>query len=192
MSMDHATRPARLQTVEEADAVGEVAAIYDEIKRRYQVPFVPNLPKGLGPSEAALGIHWTMVNAWAERTTLPMSLSTMIWYTIASKSDCNYCAANQELSCRNMGIDAATREVITNPLHPYAKALISAVAIPDPAYKRPIPDIRGEVSQPIDPPPGCRFQTRCKEVMNICEREDPPLFEAAPGHCVSCHLYTQK
>jgi oligopeptide/dipeptide ABC transporter ATP-binding protein len=86
---------------------------------------------------------------------------------------------------------AATREVITNPLHPYAKALISAVAIPDPAYKRPIPDIRGEVSQPIDPPPGCRFQTRCKEVMNICEREDPPLFEAAPDHFVTCHLYSQ-
>jgi len=84
---------------------------------------------------------------------------------------------------------APTREVITDPLHPYAKALISAVAIPDPAYKRPIPDIRGEVSQPIDPPPGCRFQTRCKKVMNICEREDPPLIEAKPGHFVSCHLY---
>ena len=86
---------------------------------------------------------------------------------------------------------AATRDVITDPLHPYAKALISAVAIPDPAYKRPIPDIRGEVSQPIDPPPGCRFQTRCKQVMNICEREDPALLEAKPGHFVSCHLYGQ-
>jgi oligopeptide/dipeptide ABC transporter ATP-binding protein len=84
---------------------------------------------------------------------------------------------------------AATKDVITDPLHPYAKALISAVAIPDPSYSRPIPNIRGEVSQPIDPPPGCRFQTRCKEVMNVCEVDEPPLLEAKPGHFVACHLY---
>lgn len=84
---------------------------------------------------------------------------------------------------------APTRDVITDPLHPYAKALISAVPIPDPAYRRPIPNIRGEVSQPIDPPPGCRFQTRCKEVMNVCEVDEPPLKEAKPGHFVACHLY---
>jgi len=84
---------------------------------------------------------------------------------------------------------APTKEVITDPLHPYAKALISAVAIPDPSYRRPIPNIRGEVSQPIDPPPGCRFQTRCKEVMNVCEAQEPPLLEAKPGHYVACHLF---
>ena len=84
---------------------------------------------------------------------------------------------------------APTKDVITDPLHPYAKALISAVPIPDPAYKRPIPNIRGEVSQPIDPPPGCRFQTRCKEVMNACEMDEPPLKEAKAGHFVACHLY---
>jgi oligopeptide/dipeptide ABC transporter ATP-binding protein len=84
---------------------------------------------------------------------------------------------------------APTKEVITDPLHPYAKALIAAVAIPDPTYKRPIPDIRGEVSQPIDPPPGCRFQTRCKQVMNVCEVDEPILKEAKPGHFVACHLY---
>lgn len=84
---------------------------------------------------------------------------------------------------------APTRDVITDPLHPYAKALISAVPIPDPSYTRPIPNIRGEVSQPIDPPPGCRFQTRCKEVMNVCEVDEPPLIEAKPRHFVACHLY---
>jgi oligopeptide/dipeptide ABC transporter ATP-binding protein len=86
---------------------------------------------------------------------------------------------------------APTRDVITDPLHPYAKALISAVAIPDPTYSRPIPNIRGEVSQPIDPPPGCRFQTRCKEVMNVCEVDEPPLIEEKPGHFVACHLYNK-
>ena len=85
---------------------------------------------------------------------------------------------------------APTNEVITDPLHPYAKALISAVAIPDPSYSRPIPNIRGEVSQPIDPPPGCRFQTRCMEVMDVCKSVEPPLLEAKPGHFVACHLYS--
>jgi oligopeptide/dipeptide ABC transporter ATP-binding protein len=84
---------------------------------------------------------------------------------------------------------APTKEVITDPLHPYAKALISAVAIPDPSYRRPVPNIRGEVSQPIDPPPGCRFQTRCKEVMNVCEVQEPPLIEVKKEHFVACHLY---
>lgn len=84
---------------------------------------------------------------------------------------------------------APTKEVITNPLHPYAKALISAVAIPDPTYKRPIPDIHGEVSQPIDPPPGCRFQTRCKQVMDVCITEEPKLREVEPDHFVACYLY---
>jgi oligopeptide/dipeptide ABC transporter ATP-binding protein len=84
---------------------------------------------------------------------------------------------------------APTKEIITDPLHPYAKALISAVPIPYPSYSRPIPNIRGEVSQPIDPPPGCRFQTRCKEVMSVCEVDEPPLIEVKPGHFVSCHLY---
>ncbi len=82
-----------------------------------------------------------------------------------------------------------TRDVITDPLHPYAKALIAAVAIPDPTYKRPIPNIRGEVSQPIDPPPGCRFQERCTEVMSVCAEVEPPMIEAKSGHFVACHLY---
>lgn len=83
----------------------------------------------------------------------------------------------------------ATKEVITEPLHPYARALIAAVPIPDPAYQRPIPKIKGEVAQPIDPPPGCRFQTRCLQVMDVCLGNEPPLKEVKPGHAVACHLY---
>jgi oligopeptide/dipeptide ABC transporter ATP-binding protein len=84
------------------------------------------------------------------------------------------------------------RDVISDPFHPYAQALISAVSIPDPSYKRPRPNIKGEVSQPIDPPPGCRFNARCTHaMMNICELEDPALVEVKPGHFVSCHLYSK-
>ena len=82
-----------------------------------------------------------------------------------------------------------TKDVITEPYHPYAQALIAAVPIPDPAYTRPIPKIKGEVAQPIDPPPGCRFQTRCLQVMDICRGTEPPLKDIKPGHAVACHLY---
>ncbi len=82
-----------------------------------------------------------------------------------------------------------TREVIQHPHHPYAQALISAVPIPDPAYKRPVPDIKGDVSQPIDPPPGCRFQARCRRAMEVCFSQEPRLKEVSPGHSVACHLY---
>jgi len=83
----------------------------------------------------------------------------------------------------------STKDVITDPHHPYAQALIAAVPIPDPAYKRPIPKIRGEVAQPIDPPSGCRFQTRCLQVMDVCRETQPPLKDVKPGHAVACHLY---
>ena len=83
----------------------------------------------------------------------------------------------------------STKDVITDPHHPYAQALIAAVPIPDPAYKRPIPKIRGEVAQPIDPPSGCRFQTRCLQVMDVCRDTQPPLKDVKPGHAVACHLY---
>ncbi len=81
-----------------------------------------------------------------------------------------------------------TADVIDEPLHPYANALISAVPIPDPAYQRPIPNIKGDVSQPIDPPPGCRFEPRCPHAMEACRVEDPPLREIKKGHWAACHL----
>jgi len=84
---------------------------------------------------------------------------------------------------------ASTRHLVTEPLHPYSQALISAVPIPDPTYKRPVPNIKGEISQPIDPPPGCRFQTRCLKMMDICCSDDPLMKEVKPGHFVACHLY---
>jgi len=82
-----------------------------------------------------------------------------------------------------------TRQVISDPLHPYSQALISAVPIPDPSYQRPAPKIKGEVSQPIDPPAGCRYQPRCLQMMDVCKVEEPVLKEIEPEHSVACHLY---
>jgi len=66
-----------------------------------------------------------------------------------------------------------TTDLIQNPLHPYAKALISAVPVPDPSNRREIPNIKGEVSEPIDLPPGCRFEKRCPNSTKICRTDAP-------------------
>lgn len=81
-----------------------------------------------------------------------------------------------------------TSTVINRPLHPYTKALIQAVPVPDPASKRTGEVISGEIPSPINPPPGCNFHTRCPYAHTRCTYEVPGLIEVEKGHWVSCHL----
>jgi oligopeptide/dipeptide ABC transporter ATP-binding protein len=81
-----------------------------------------------------------------------------------------------------------TEEILARPLHPYTQALLSAVPIPDPAYKRPAPEIKGSIAKAIDPLPRCRFFERCPIAAKICEDNDhPPLEEKSPGHWAACY-----
>jgi len=83
---------------------------------------------------------------------------------------------------------AETEELLKNPIHPYTKALLTAVPVPDPEYNKGEPDIMGSVSKPVDPPPRCRFYDRCPIRTERCAKEDhPPLKEVAPNHFVSCY-----
>ena len=82
-----------------------------------------------------------------------------------------------------------TEELLAKPLHPYTKALISAVPIPDPTIKRNIPDIKGSIAKPINPEPRCRFYERCPIAAKICQENDhPPLEDKGDGHLVACYL----
>ncbi len=85
---------------------------------------------------------------------------------------------------------APTEELFSNVLHPYTKALLSAVLPDHPDTQNEEIVLAGEVPSPLNPPSGCRFHTRCPFVMPKCSQEEPPLREAAPGHQVACHLYT--
>ena len=81
-----------------------------------------------------------------------------------------------------------TEELLRNPLHPYTRALLSAVPVPDPQYRRARPDIRGDLTAPIDPPPRCRFYDRCPLATDYCRDNPHPLMEEkGPDHWVACY-----
>jgi oligopeptide/dipeptide ABC transporter ATP-binding protein len=78
--------------------------------------------------------------------------------------------------------------LFTRPLHPYTEALLAAVPVPDPAIKRTKLVVQGDVPSPLNPPPGCRFHTRCPYAVARCKVDVPLLREVEPGHHVACHL----
>jgi oligopeptide/dipeptide ABC transporter ATP-binding protein len=83
---------------------------------------------------------------------------------------------------------APTRALFRAPQHPYTKALMASVPLPDPTRPRQQVAVEGEVPSAIAPPPGCRFHTRCPHAKPVCRAEIPPLREVAPGHHAACHL----
>lgn len=89
----------------------------------------------------------------------------------------------------NMVELSGKKELFENMLHPYTRALISAIPIPDPAFKRRKVILEGDVPTPIDPPKGCPFATRCAYATNLCHRERPALEDVGKGHFVACHIY---
>jgi oligopeptide transport system ATP-binding protein len=88
-------------------------------------------------------------------------------------------------------VEIAGREALyTNPLHPYTKALLAAVPVPDPEIEalRPQVTVSGEVPSALNPPPGCRFHTRCPVAQAICREQEPELREVGAGQLAACHL----
>jgi peptide/nickel transport system ATP-binding protein len=83
----------------------------------------------------------------------------------------------------------ATDDIFENPLHPYTKALFSAIPMPDPDIKKERVILQGDIPSPANPPSGCKFHTRCSECMGICKEKAPAAKDMGNGHVVRCHLY---
>ena len=82
-----------------------------------------------------------------------------------------------------------TEDIFANPLHPYTKALFSAIPMPDPEVKTDRIILEGSIPSPANPPSGCKFHTRCSECMERCKTEVPKEIDMGNGHVVRCHLY---
>ena len=85
-----------------------------------------------------------------------------------------------------------TEDIFANPLHPYTKALFSAIPMPDPDIKKERVLLQGDIPSPANPPKGCKFHTRCSQCMGICKEKEPQAKDMGNGHVVRCHLYNDK
>ncbi|MBN1201243.1 MAG: ABC transporter ATP-binding protein [Anaerolineae bacterium] len=83
---------------------------------------------------------------------------------------------------------AEREELFSNPQHPYTQALMSAIPVANPKIKKDRIILQGDPPSPLNPPPGCRFHTRCLEAVDICSQEEPELIDLGNNHLCACHL----
>ena len=89
----------------------------------------------------------------------------------------------------NMVEYADKKEIFSNPLHPYTKALFSAIPVPDPTVKMNRIILEGSIPSPANPPSGCKFHTHCRECRGVCSQKVPKVMDMGNGHTVACHIY---
>jgi oligopeptide transport system ATP-binding protein len=122
-------------------------------------------------------------------------------YDLQQKQNLTYLFTSHDLSvvehiCQKVAVmylgsivEMASRDELFNqPLHPYTKALLSAVPIPDPELKRERIILKGDIPSPANPPAGCKFHTRCPIAEDICKERVPEFLNVGGGHSVACHL----
>jgi uncharacterized peroxidase-related enzyme len=118
---------SQLPSIQEAEASGEVAEIYDEIQREMGIPFVPNIDKALAISPNALAGKWQVLRNVFLRTSLPTSLAAMILYTVAAANKCNYCGSIHKVTCRTVGIDEDTLAALDSDLAGLSPRRVQAI-----------------------------------------------------------------
>ena len=116
-----------LPLIEESEATVEVARLYEEGKRVFEAPYVPNVAKAVAVSPAVLKMVIDVFHTFYEHLTLPQSLLAMISYCIPVAKNCKYCTANGELNCRTVGIDAETLDLLAHDLGSVSPQRVQAV-----------------------------------------------------------------
>ncbi|MFG3614160.1 ATP-binding cassette domain-containing protein [Rummeliibacillus sp. G93] len=151
----------------------------------------------------AMALNPTFIVADEPVAALDVSIQAQIinlFKDLQEQNGLSYLFISHDLSivehlCTKVGImylgnlvEVADRtELFTNPLHPYTKALLSAVPIPDPTIKKERIILKGEIPSSVHPPSGCKFRTRCPFATERCAQEVPALRDVGAGHQVACH-----
>lgn len=105
-----------LKMVEEHEATEELIPLYETIKRDFQMPAVPNMMKAIAISPASLQLYLNMLKSFYADISLPQALTSMICFTVAKKSNCTYCTAVHEVTCRTLGVDENTLNALAENL----------------------------------------------------------------------------
>jgi len=116
-----------LPMIEESEATDEVAQLFEEGKHALETPFVPNIAKAIAISPPVLRMVIDVYRTFFQNVTLPQSLLAMISYCIPMAKNCKYCSANGELTCRTIGIDEETLEMLAHDLGNVSPKRIRAV-----------------------------------------------------------------
>lgn len=107
---------SKVSMIDEEEATGEVAQIFDELKRELQMPFITNGFKSMAASLPVLNIYWAMLRSFYQHITLPEALVHMILFCIATARNCQYCSVGNQVTCRSLGVDDETLEALAKDL----------------------------------------------------------------------------
>ncbi len=118
---------SQLPMMDESEATGEIAEVFGDIKRGFEIPFVPNLDKSLATSAPALKGTWEVIRNVFLETTLPMPLKTMILFSVASLNKCQYCNSIHKVTCRTIGIDEETLAALDSDLEALAPRRVQEI-----------------------------------------------------------------
>lgn len=118
---------SHLPLIEVGESTGRVREVFEDIKQTLQVPFVPNLFRSLATSPGLLTGTWEAYKSIYLETTLPMSLKAMLLYSISYSRDCEYCSAVHHVTCRTVGVDESTLEILTQNLEGLTPSRVQSI-----------------------------------------------------------------
>ena len=118
---------SQLPMVEEADASADVAHSFDDIKRVMEIPFIPNIHKTLANSPTALAGTWAALHNTFLQTSLPLSLASMILFSISAAKKCQYCSAVHQITCKTLGVEEETLAALDGDLEALAPQRVQAI-----------------------------------------------------------------
>jgi len=120
---------SQLPLVEENEAGSQVAELFDNIKQVMEIPFVPNIHKSVAAAPNALAGTWDVLRNVFLQTNLPMSLASMILFSIASAKNCQYCSAIHQLTCTTLGVEEDTLAALQDDLSAVAPERVQAIVL---------------------------------------------------------------